>query len=63
MIFHDLADEEMTSLHVLKLSVVERVICRIYRGLTIEVEPRRFRLTLRELIVRRAEVYGLLCRL
>ena len=53
----------MTPLHVFEFGVMERIIGSVDRGLTIEVEPRRFRLAPRELIVQPAEVYGLLCRL
>ena len=53
----------MTPLHVFEFGMMERIIGSVDRGLAIEVEPRRFRLAPRELIVQLAEVYGLLCRL
>ena len=63
VVFHHLADKKVTALHMLELRVVLWVVGGVDRGFTIEVEPRRFRLALRELIVQPAEVYGLFCRL
>ena len=51
MVFHHLADKKMTALHMLELRVVLWVVGGVDRGFTIEVEPRWFRLALREFIV------------
>jgi hypothetical protein len=46
VIFHDLAYEEMTPLHVFELRVMLRIIGSVDRCFTIEVKPRRFRFAL-----------------
>ena len=60
VIFHYLAGDEMTPLHVLELRVVLWIIGSVDRSFTIEVKSRRFGFASCEFVVERAEVYGLL---